>query len=508
MSVPRRRAVAALAIAPLMLLSSCFSGSAGTTTSSGASSDARIRVAMMQPPRSGLSPLSDDAFMLSRWATAETLVRLDADGTAQPMLATAWEQRDATTWVFTLRKGVKFHDGTDLDAAAAARSLTTAASANPTPRILTKVGLGAAAEGERLVVTTAAADPLLPQRLSSPQLAILAAKAYEGASVSPVGTGTGPFVLTDVQGTATAALQRFDGYWGGQAKSPGIDVVFVPDGTARAAALRTGTADIVEAVPPGQAATVDARLMHEVKVPRTNSLHLNTKKGVFADATMRALAREAIDTQELVDKAYEGRADKGAGLLGPTVGWMAAARDEVGQAQTLAARPAAGTSAGGAAITLATYTDRAELPEVAVLVQRMLEAKGFTVTLETREYQYLEKDALAGRFDAFIGSRAMLLDSGDPVATFASDYSCAGGFNLASFCDAGVDEVLTAAAAATPGTDRRLAIARAETAILAHDPSVPLVHERVIQGEGAGVKDALRDPRGRELVGADTTVTR
>ena len=44
---------------------------------------------MLQPPRSALTPFSDDAFKLSRWSTAETLVRLDEAGDAQPMLATA-----------------------------------------------------------------------------------------------------------------------------------------------------------------------------------------------------------------------------------------------------------------------------------------------------------------------------------------------------------------------------------------------------------------------------------
>lgn len=41
---------------------------------------ARIRLAMLQPSRSGLTPLSDDAFKLSRWSTAETLIRLDPNG--------------------------------------------------------------------------------------------------------------------------------------------------------------------------------------------------------------------------------------------------------------------------------------------------------------------------------------------------------------------------------------------------------------------------------------------
>ena len=55
-----------------------------------------------------------------------------------------------------------------------------------------------------------------------------------------------------------ATLNRFEGYWGEKAKAGGIDVTFVPDGTARAAALRTGEAQVVEAIPVGQAVTQGA----------------------------------------------------------------------------------------------------------------------------------------------------------------------------------------------------------------------------------------------------------
>ncbi|MEE2044686.1 ABC transporter substrate-binding protein, partial [Nocardiopsis tropica] len=240
---------ACLAVAAALAATGCFP--AGDDT---AADDGRISVAMMQPPRSALSPLTDDAFKLSRWSTAETLVTLDEVGDPQPGLATEWTRTDPTTWTFTIREGVEFHDGTELTADVAAHALEYAAQASPKPRILDGVELGVEARGDTLTVTTAEEDPLVPQRLSSPQLSILAESAYEGGSVSPVGTGTGPFELVEVTGTTAARLDRFDGYWGEPALAPGIDVAFVPDGTARAAALRTGEADIVESVPTSQAA--------------------------------------------------------------------------------------------------------------------------------------------------------------------------------------------------------------------------------------------------------------
>ncbi|MCZ2815911.1 ABC transporter substrate-binding protein [Modestobacter sp. VKM Ac-2984] len=499
MSPSRTPRLLVLGATVALLTTGCFSSSPDDGGSAPAGGG-RISLAMLQPPRSGLNPLTDDAFKLSRWSTAETLVVLDADGDAQPSLATEWARTDDLTWRFTVREGVEFHDGTELTAEQAAAALTAANEASPRPRILDGVELTALADGSDVVVTTGEPDPLVPQRLSSPQLAVLAAAAY-GADgrVDPVGTGTGPFQLVAVDGTSGATLDRFDGYWGDPAAAAGIDVAFVPDGTARAAALRTGTADVVEAVPVSQAGLVDEELVHEVPMPRTNTLYLNTASGPFADPAVRAAARAAVERATIVETVYEGRADIAEGLLGPAVPWAADLRAD--QADTPAPAVPAGT-----AITLGTFTDRAELPEVAVLLEQQLEAVGFTVEQDVREYAFIEADALAGVFDAFILSRATVLDSGDPVAYMYSDFACEGSFNIAQLCDPAVDAALEVAAAATPGPERQRAVIDAEQAVLDTGAAVPMLHERVIQGEAAGVSGAVRDPRERALITADTTV--
>ncbi len=497
-SYPGRALTAATATAALAL-TGCFSPAAPDTTGEDGSS--RIRVAMLLPPRSGLSPLSDDAFKLSRWRTAETLVVLDAAGDAQPGLATAWKAVDDTSWELTIRQGVTFHDGTPLTAERVVASLQAATKASPKPRILDGVELTAQAVGTDLVrLTTADADPLLPQRLSSPQLAILAAKAYARPGVvDPIGAGTGPFVLTELDGTSSAHLDRYPDYWGEPATAAGIDADFVPDGAARAAALRTGTADLVEAIPVAQAPLLDPSLVHEVPMPRTNTLYLNTDRGPFAELRNRQIAAAAVDRARIVDTVYEGRADVAQGLLGPALPWAA----ELRQPQS-APKP----GKVDATITIGTFTDRPELPEVAVQLQQQLEAVGFTVTQDVREYAQIENDALAGKFDAFILSRATVLDSGDPVAYLYSDFACDGSFNIAQLCDQGVDAAIEKAAATAPGQARRTAIMAAEKAVLDTGAAVPLLHERVIQGEAAGLTDAARDPRERELVLPGTAVSR
>ncbi|MBV7699204.1 ABC transporter substrate-binding protein [Streptomyces sp. TRM70350] len=497
MRLPARPLSLTAAAAASVLLTGCFS-SAGSDDASASGEGKRIRVAMLQPPRSGLSPLSDDAFKLSRWSTAETLVKLDAEGNAQPALATEWTQ-SGKSWTFTIRDGVTFHDGTELTAEAVVNSLTKAATASPKPRILDGVDLTAKADGDKVTVTTAVEDPLVPQRLSSPQLSILAAKAYKGKAVNPVDAGTGPFELTKVNGAVSASLDRYDGYWGKKAKAPGIDVKFVPDGTARAAALRSGEADIVEAIPVSQAAVLDQDLITEVPMPRTNTLYLNTEKGVFKDASLRAAAREAIDAESIVKGVYEGRADVAEGLLGPALPWASELRTPV-------TRAAEAGEPNGRTITIGTYTDRSEMPEVAATLQQQLQKAGFKVKLDVREYANIESDAMAGKFDAFILSRATVLDSGDPAAYLYSDFASDGGFNLSQFADKEVDKALKKAADTPVGDARRKAIIEAEAAVLAKDAAVPMLHERVIQGDAAGVVDAAHDPSERELVTVDTYV--
>ena len=135
-----------------------------------------------------------------------------------------------------------------------------------------------------------------------------------------------------------------------------------------------------------------------------------------------------------------------------------------------------------------------------------MEAAGFVVEQDVREYQFIEADALDGAFDAFILSRATVIDSGDPVAYLASDFSCAGTFNLSQFCDAEVDALIDAASQAPAGDQRRSAIMQAEAAILSRNAAIPMLHERVIQGEAAGVTGVDRDPRERTLITVTSTI--
>ncbi|MBZ4020530.1 ABC transporter substrate-binding protein [Streptomyces purpurogeneiscleroticus] len=504
-TVRRRQLIAGLLVVPLFsgLLSGCFAARNGSS-SSGSADGARLKVALAFPPSENFSPYGADATLLSRLGVTEGLTELDANGTAVPALAASWKKESDRSWLFTLREA-EFQDGTRVTPSAVANALEHAGEAEPVTAALSGVKLMAKpVGGDQVRITTDDPDPALPLRLTSPGLAVLSPKAYgkgererKGREVSPVGTATGPFELTKTTGATAATLERFDDYWGGRAQASGIDAKFIADGTARTNALRTHDVDIAEAVPVSQAASLDKGSARETATARTTSLQLNTRSGAFKDPGLRAAARKAIDTSALAKDVYEGHADPGEGVFGPALTWAEGKRGKpAGRAE--AKRP------GGTPITIGTYDNRPELPEVAQVLKQQLQKAGFKVQLEVRESSRIEGDALAGKFDAFVGARNTMLDTGDPVSVLASDYTCDGSYNLAQLCDKKVDAAVRKAEDTADIGKRQDAAAAAETAILGTDAVVPLVHQRIITGVGSSVKGVLLDPYERTLVGAGT----
>lgn len=476
-----------------LLLGGCFSDAGNSGESA-----KRIHVAMAGVPKAALSPHSDDAFMLTRWQSAETLTTMQPDGSIAPMLATSWKQRDEQTWEFTIRDGVKFHNGSTLDAAAVVTALQAAAKAKPAPRPINGLNLEArdvSTDKEQIVQVRANKPaPLMPELLSSSQLVILAPEAY-GSHVDPIEHGTGAFVLRSVNADSSVTLDRNEDYWDGEVQAEGIEASFVPDGNARTAGLRSQNTNVVEAIPLSQMKQLESQELITVQQPRIAEFLLNTRTGAFSDPALRAKAAEALNKQAIAQEVFFNQDPPTDRLLSSPVSWAK-------EYQKPVKLPKASTP-NNQKITIATYSDRPELPEALLRIAADLESAGFKVEQEVRSYANLEQDALDGKFDAVLLSRSVLLDSGDPVGFFNSDFSCEGEYNMAQLCNAKVDELIAKAEGLTAGEQRQQAAVEAEQAILATGAVIPVVEESVVIGSDK-IEGVVADPYARRLIDKNT----
>jgi len=150
---------------------------------------------------------------------AETLVRINQQGEFAPSLAVAWQHdADRKRWRFSLRPKVVFHDGEELNAAAAVPALNTSLK-----KIHPDVALTAG--GQTLVIQSPSPMPDLLAELSRPRSAIFRTDA-KGLLI-----GTGPFRVTAWEPSRRITLAAFDEYWAGR---PFLDSVIGNFGAARA----------------------------------------------------------------------------------------------------------------------------------------------------------------------------------------------------------------------------------------------------------------------------------
>ena len=456
---------------------------------------------------------TNDAHTLSRVGCLETLVKFTDKGELEPMLATEWNQVEPTTWEFTLRDGVKFQDGTPLDAEAVAGALTHVLAA-PTPAraFNSDVISGVEATDESTVqITTPVADPLVPLRVANPNAGILAPKAYEGEQIDIKGTCTGPFTVTDEVPRESLNLEANEDYWGGDVALDSAEVRFIIDGATRATQLQTGEAQIAKSLPVANLAGLesdDNLAISDLPLSRTTVMLLNNSRPPFDDPLVRQAIQKAVDTQAIVDGVYEGSGEPAVGPFGPTTDWApeGAEPTPVDLDEARALFDQAGVDPESLSIELMAYNDRPEFADVAAVIQDQLSQLGIKVKIKSAEYAALEPDALAGDFDAYLLSRGYLVDVADPGGYFRSDWTCDGGYNIAHYCDPETDQMIADAVAIEDTAARSDAYAEIAEKLQSEAASVFLIHEHGVYGTQADVTNFEPHPQEYYVLTADLAV--
>lgn len=258
-----------------------------------------------------------------------------------PGLATAWkvDPKDQKKWVFTLRKGVKFHDGSVFTADAViwnldkvlnekAPQFDAKQSAQVRPRI-PSIASYRKVDGQTVEITTKSVDALFPYQLpwfliSSPAQWEKLGHDWNKFASQP--SGTGPFKLGKLVPRERAELIRNPDYWDKSrlAKTDKIVLIPIPDAMTRANALLNGQVDIIETPPPDVLPQLKARGFKIVQnvTPHVWPYHFSTLPGSpWVDIRVRKAANLAIDRDAVV-KLMSGLASPAAGQVDKTSPWF------------------------------------------------------------------------------------------------------------------------------------------------------------------------------------------
>ena len=186
-------------------------------------------------------------------AVFDTLTYVGESGSAEAGLATSWKNTSPTTWEFTLRNNVKFHNGEPLTSGAIVKVLewfkTKEAEPSPAARSFKYMAGARAIDDSRVEITTTAPRPILPNMLAA--LYLVPPKAWadmgiETFAVNPVGTG--PFKVTKWTGE-DVQLEATNDSWR-RPNLPKMAFVRLTEQAARVQALLSGQIDIMIRVSP------------------------------------------------------------------------------------------------------------------------------------------------------------------------------------------------------------------------------------------------------------------
>jgi peptide/nickel transport system substrate-binding protein len=239
----------------------------------------------------------------------------DKPSDLKPGLATAWavDGSDKTKWTFTLREGVKFHDGSEFTAEAVVWNLDKLLK-NDSPQFdqrqaaqgrsrIPAVAAYKVIDKYKVEITTKSPDATLPYQLawvmmSSPAQWEKLGRNWEAFARTP--SGTGPWQLTAFQPRERAELSPFKDYWD-KARVPKLDKLVLlplPEPNARAAALRSGQVDWIEAPAPDLVESLKGAGYKIVTnaYPHNWTWHLSRVEGSpWNDIRVRKAANLAID---------------------------------------------------------------------------------------------------------------------------------------------------------------------------------------------------------------------
>jgi peptide/nickel transport system substrate-binding protein len=497
------RAARTLAGSLRLLVAVALALAAGVPSAAGLRIGMSADVTSIDPHFVNITPNNNVA-----WHLFEALTHVDENARLVPGLAESWRAVDATTWEFKLRRGVKFHDGSELTTEDVAFSIDRPATLTLSPGPFTTFTRPIVSKQlvDRYTIRLKTAVPyaMVPYDLNS--VFIVSKKAATGASSDDFNSGkaaigTGPYKFARFARADRVELVRNDAYWGPQPAWDKVTFRIVPSDGPRVSALLADELDAIEYVPTPDLQRIRStpRLRLEQKVSwRTVFFTLDqqrdsppgmTDKGgrplgrnPLKDPRVRQAIAQAINRQAIADRVMDGAATPASNLVAPPVfGHVASLKPDAYDVEGARKLLAAAGYPEGFTMTLAAPNNRyLNDDQIAQAVAQMLARIGIEAKVTTMPLAAYFPRARAlefpfamlgwGSFSGDLALRSLLMTHDAEKGT--------GAWNWGRYSNAKVDQ-LVSQALATVDDRQREALAREAMALAMADRPVLLLHHQI-----------------------------
>jgi peptide/nickel transport system substrate-binding protein len=410
----------------------------------------------------------------------DQLVAFDADYQPVPSLAESWENPDDTTFVFKLRSGVVFHDGTPLTAADVKVSferIMDPATASPWASQFEPVESIEATDDQTVTFTLKQPFGPMLATLTLPYASIVPRSAVEGGvDLQQTMVGTGPFALQEYTQDVETVMAANPDYWEeGAPELATLTYRILPDEAARLAAIRTGEIGLTSLADPAAVSLASREESVQVVTQETTDYYLlgfNTQVAPFDNLQVRQALSLAIDRAAVLEAVFFGEGFV-SGPIVPTLGDWATPVEELPLYQLDRERATALLAEAGLAdgfefsITVSPFYP--EFVNIALVLQQQLAEVGITVTLDQVEWGTFIDRWSNRDFQSFVSFNG---SGNDPDRAIYPAFHTGGSVNAFQFSDPAIDALLEEGRSTVDAAARREIYQQADKAIAEAAPAI------------------------------------
>ena len=235
----------------------------------------------------------------------EGLMKPTPEGDLIPAVAEKYEiSDDQLTYTFTIRDGIKFHNGDPVTAEDVGESLARCKNGGDgifEVEAFSNIQHMETADSRSISITLGEPDS---EFLSYLTAAVLPA-GYDGQDTAPVGTG--PFKFVSRAAQDNIVLERFDDYWGEKAYLDKVTYKIIENADSILMSLQSGAVDLFAHLTSTQVAQLgDEFNIEEGTMNLVQAMYLNNAEKPFDDVRVRQALCYAIDRQQILDLAFDG----------------------------------------------------------------------------------------------------------------------------------------------------------------------------------------------------------